>query len=324
MRQQHHKDHNGLCIKSDPFLKRLATHYALRSTHHTALITQHGFTLVELMIAIFISMIIITATYAAYISQQRSFTSQDQVTEMNSTSKIALDTISNDIRETGFGLPSDLTTIQRSAGCPGINGYLQSINITDRTSGTDEITILGGFRLVGNISADVSMGSTILTLSSTGNLNITDRSYISIAGLGFAIISGISGNTLTLHDSTPADRRYPPGMPVYLVENITYRVVNRRLYKIRRLNSGVCSTNSDVDVIAENIDDFQVATVDTNSDGTTDRIRINILARTPRPDLNFQGQGNPPATIENRKHASTNDSFRRRWWQTEVDLRNQI
>ncbi|MFH1704214.1 MAG: prepilin-type N-terminal cleavage/methylation domain-containing protein [Nitrospirota bacterium] len=316
MKQQHHKNRNGLCVKSEPSLKRLIAHHALRITHY-------GFTLVELMIAIFIGMIIIGATYAAYISQQRSFTSQDQVVEMNSTSKIALDMISNDIRETGFGVPTDLTTIQRLSGCLGINGYLQSINITDRTNGTDEITILGGFRLIGNIAAGVNTGSTTLTLSSISNLNTTDRSYISIAGLGFAIITGISGNTLTLHNSTPADRPYPSGVPVYLVENITYQVVNRQLQKIRRLGSSGCSTNSDIDVIAENIDDFQVITVDTNDDGTADRIRINILARTLRPDLNFQGQGNPPAQIENRNHAPTTDSFRRRWWQMEVDLRNQ-
>lgn len=316
MRQQHHKNRNGLCVKSEPSLKRLIAHHASRITHH-------GFTLVELMIALFIGMIIIGATYAAYISQQRSFTSQDQVAEMNSTSKIALDMISNDIRETGFGVPSDLTIIQRPAACLGINGYLQSISITDRTNGTDEITILGGFRLVGNIAAGVNTGSTTLTLSSISNLNTTDRSYISIAGLGFAIITGISGNTLTLHNNTPADRPYPSGVPVYLVENITYQVLNRQLQKIRRLGSSGCSTNSDVDVIAENIDDFQVTTVDTNDDGTADRIRINILARTPRPDLNFQGQGNPPSQIENRTHVPTTDSFRRRWWQMEVDLRNQ-
>ena len=316
MRQQHHKNRNGLYVKSESSLKRLIAHHASRITHY-------GFTLVELMIALFIGMIIIGATYAAYISQQRSFISQDQVTEMNSTSKIALDMISNDIRETGFGVPSDLTTIQRPAGCLGINGYLQSINITDRTNSTDEITILGGFRLVGNIAAGVNTGSTTLTLSRISNLNTTDRSYISIAGLGFAIITGISGNTLTLHNSTPADRPYPSGVPVYLVENITYQVVNRQFRKIRRLGSSGCSTNSDIDVIAENIDDFQVTTVDTNDDGTADRIRINILARTPRPDLNFQGQGNPPAQIENRNHVSTTDSFRRRWWQMEVDLRNQ-
>ena len=71
-------------------------------------------------------MVIIGAIYGSYISQQRSYIAQDQVAEMNSTSKIALDMIVNDIRETGFGLPEDLTTIQRTAGCNGINGFTKN------------------------------------------------------------------------------------------------------------------------------------------------------------------------------------------------------
>ena len=54
------------------------------------------------------------------------------------------------------------------------------------------------------------------------------------------------------------------------------------------------------------------------------RIRLNLLARTARPDPNFQGQGNPPAAIENRNHSSTDDSLRRRLWQMEVALRNPL
>jgi hypothetical protein len=288
---------------------------------------EYGYSVVELMIAIFIGMIIIGATYAAYISQQRSFTSQDQVAEMNSTSKIALDIIANDIRETGFAVPADLSSITR-AGCQGINGFTQRINFTDNANSPDQITLLGGFRFVGNTAAAVTSGGKTLQLtpmSNPGILNTTDRSYISIAGVGFAMVTGITGNTLTLTNSTPADRTYPAGVPVYVVENITYRVVNGRLQKVMRANGGGCATNPDTDVISENIDDFQIAEVDTNGDGVTDRIRINILARTARPDPDFQGQGNQQGmTIENRNHPATNDSFRRRWWQMEVDLRNQI
>jgi Tfp pilus assembly protein PilW len=289
------------------------------------------------MIAIFIGMIIIGATYAAYISQQRSFTSQDQVAEMNSTSKIALDIIANDIRETGFGVPTDLSGITR-AGCSGINSFTQKINFTDNANSDDQITLLGGFRFVGNTASAVTSGSTTLQLTTTSNLgmlNTADRSYISISGLSFAIVGGIntSTNTLTLYNTTPVDKAYPAGVPVYLVEDVTYQVVfnaanNRNeLRKVSRINCSACGggTNcSDTDVIAENIEDLQFATVDINGDGITDRIRVNILSITPRPDPNFRGQGNPPAQIENRNHAPTNDGFRRRWWQMEVDLRNQI
>ncbi|MGQ9570332.1 MAG: prepilin-type N-terminal cleavage/methylation domain-containing protein [Thermodesulfovibrionales bacterium] len=286
--------------------------------------THYGFTLIELMIAIFIGMIIIGTTYAIYISQQRSFTLQDQVAEMNYTSKIALDIISNDIRETGFGVPDDLKTIKRKDSCQGINGYLQNVNVTNRYNSTDEITILGGFRLVGSTVSDVNAGSTTFKLTSAERLNTTDRSYISFAGLSFAIVKEVKGNTITLLNSTPVNKTYSAGTPVYLIENITYQVINMKLQRVRRLNIGNCDTNPDVDVIAENIDDFQIAEIDTDNDGITERIRINILARTPMPDPNFQGKGNPPPQIEDRRHNQTNDSFRRRWWQMEVDLRNQI
>ncbi|MEW6214402.1 MAG: prepilin-type N-terminal cleavage/methylation domain-containing protein, partial [Nitrospirota bacterium] len=286
---------------------------------------EKGFTLTELMIAIVIGMIVISATYATYISQQRSFTAQDQVAEMNSTSKIALDMIANDIRETGFGVPDDLTTVQRTVGCSGINGFTQKINLTDNTASEDQITILGGFRLVGNIASAVSSGSTTLTLTDTSELNTTDRAYISIAGLSFAIVTAIDSGTNTLTLQTGLDRDYPAGVPVYLIENVTYQIVNGELQKVRRLNGGGCATNPDTDTIAENIEDLQFALVDiAPADGVTDRIRVNLLATTARPDPNFQGQGNPPATIENRNLAATNDSLRRRWWQMEVDLRNPI
>ncbi len=290
--------------------------------------TDSGVTLVELMIAIVIGMILIGSIYGTYISQQRSFTAQDQVAEMNSTSKISLDMIVNDIRETGFGVPDDLSSVTRPGGCTGINGYTQKINLTDNTASEDQITILGGFRFVGNIAAAVSSGSTTLVLDDASKLNITDKSYITIAGLSFAVVTAIAGNTLTLQ--TGIDRSYPVGVPVYLVENITYQVVfdatdNRwELRRVRRLAGSGCTTASDTDVIAENIEDLQFATVDTNGDGTTDRIRVNILAMTARLDPNFQGQGNPPSLIENRNHAATNDSLRRRWWQMEIDLRNPI
>lgn len=323
MKQQHLRYRKALYVRRNQFSKILVTHHGLRITDHALRFTPHAFTLVELMIAVFIGMIIIGTTYGIYISQQRSFTSQDQVAEMNSTSKIALDIISNDIRETGFGVPDDLRIIQRKAGCQGINGYLKNIDIINRDNDTDEITILGGFRLVGNIVSDVSAGCTNLKLTDTERLNNIDRSYISFAGIGFAIVKDIKGNTITLTNSTPINRVYPAGTPVYLVENITYRVVNRNLQRVRRLNIGGCGTNPDIDVIAENIDDFQIAEIDTDGDGVTNRIRINLLARTPKPDPNFYGKGNPPPQIEDRRHTPTNDSFRRRWWQIEVDLRNQ-
>ena len=63
---------------------------------------ESGFTLIELMVTMLISMFLIAAISTAYISQQRSKTGQDQVVEMQRNARAALEVISADIRMAGF------------------------------------------------------------------------------------------------------------------------------------------------------------------------------------------------------------------------------
>jgi hypothetical protein len=318
------------------------------SGHNLRFSTEDGVTLVELMIAVVIGMIIMGAIYGSFISQQRSYTAQDQVAEMNSTSKISLDMLVSDIRDTGFGVPEGLSTIIRTSGCQGINGYIESITWDDSSTSEDRITLLGGFRRIGTVAAEFSSGDATLTLTATdllkdGGVFQPDRGYISISGVSFAIVTSISGNTLTLSASTPVDKTFPAGVPVYLVENITYQVVGGQLQRTRRMDGSgsSCGTTAETDVLSGNIEDFQIAYgYDSDDNGIIDpaaeffneppaidrllKIRLNLLATTARPDPNFQGQGNPPAVIENRTHAAVNDSLRRRFWQMEVAWRNRL
>ncbi|UCH82357.1 MAG: PilW family protein [Nitrospiraceae bacterium] len=144
------------------------------------------------------------------------------------------------------------------------------------------------------------------------------------------------------------------GRPVYLVEDTTFCVDSDAiLHRIRRnANAAACvpAATSDDEAIAENIEDLQFAyAVDVNEDGVMDdqnadgnfddndflngvdvadpatimAFRINVLARSDRPDLNYKGMGNPPDQIENRNLSDTNDNFRRRWWRTVTTMRNQ-
>src|SRR4030067_3583218 len=62
-----------------------------------------GFTLVELMIAVTITVLALAAVYATFIVQQRSFTAQDQVAEADVSSMITMNHLVNDIRTAGFG-----------------------------------------------------------------------------------------------------------------------------------------------------------------------------------------------------------------------------
>jgi type IV pilus assembly protein PilW len=143
------------------------------------------------------------------------------------------------------------------------------------------------------------------------------------------------------------------GRPVYLVEDATFCVDNNAtLRRIRRNANPVNCTaigTSDNEAIAENVEDLQFAyAIDADEDGQVDEqlidgvfddndfitgavadpatimaVRVNVLARSDRPDPNYRALGNPPAAIENRNHIPTNDDFKRRWWQTIVTMRNK-
>ena len=63
---------------------------------------ESGFTIVELMISLFIGMVVIVAVYSAYIIQQRSYVTQDQVVEMQQNIRAGLDIMTREIRMAGY------------------------------------------------------------------------------------------------------------------------------------------------------------------------------------------------------------------------------
>ncbi len=334
-----------------------------------------GYTLIELMVAITIGLFLVAAASGTYIVQNRSFTTQESVTEINTQAKIALDLIANEIRSTGFGAPDDLNE-------EPINGVTSLIVPIDRTTESDALIIVGGFRSIGTLwpagaapvacPASVGMGSSEVSISYSGTEapNESNKRYLSIDSMEFVEVQscvsedgecgpGIITLDRTLSQDFPltdlnADGNCDTGRPVYLVEDVTFCIdIDSTLRRIRRHDDpATCPAEATMDnnAIAENIEDFQIAyAVDIDDDGFADdqnasgsfdnddfldgsgvadpdtirAVRINILARADRADPNFEGLGNPPAEIENRDHSATNDSFRRRWWQTVVSMRNE-
>jgi len=333
----------------------------------------HGYTIGEMMVAILIGTLLISAATATYIAQNRSYATQESVSEINTQSMIAHDMLSNDIKTAGFGVSDDMNT-------DPVSGYTTVITPIDSSTGPDAVTIVGSFRRIGTLwpvgvspgditcPAEIPMGTTEvkIILSSTVGANTVDRRYLSIDGVDFVTVlsctmSGDNCGSGTITLDRPLTASYPlmdtdgnsscdQGRPVYLVEDVTYCVdADSTLRRIRRIgnneNVEACTgaTTSDNEAIAENIEDLQFAYArDTiNNDGMVDTayenaplnnatfnsriqaVRINILARADKPDTDYAGQGNPPASVENRNHNVTNDDFRRRWLQKTVTVRNR-
>jgi Tfp pilus assembly protein PilW len=327
---------------------------------------EHGYTITEMLIAIVISILLISAAAATYIAQNRSYTTQASISEINTQAKIAHDMISNDIKTAGFGVPSDMNM-------DPVAGNTAVITPVDSSTQPDAITIVSGYRRIGTLwpagggpgivcPDEVSMGTTqvSITLSGTDGANTTDRRYVSFDGVDYAEVQNctMSGSncsaTITLDRplrasyplmDTTGDGKCDQGRPVYIVEDVTYCVdANATLRRIRRsANVAACTGSglSDNEAIAENIEDLQFAyALDTDNDGMLDgggfinnggianpsdirTVRVSILARADRADDGYAGMGNPPAAIENRNHGTTDDNFRRRWWQKIVTVRNR-
>ena len=89
-----------------------------------------GFTLVELLVAIFVSAIIMTAVYAAYNSQNKSYVIQEEVAALQQNLRAAMFYMSNQIREAGCN------PTQTDTNRPGIvTADVDEINFTADITG---------------------------------------------------------------------------------------------------------------------------------------------------------------------------------------------
>ncbi|MDO8945454.1 MAG: prepilin-type N-terminal cleavage/methylation domain-containing protein, partial [Desulfobacterales bacterium] len=64
-----------------------------------------GFTLIEVLVALAILSIAMTAVFTTFLSQQQSFTVQSRVAELQQNLRTAVDCMTRDIRMAGYGMP---------------------------------------------------------------------------------------------------------------------------------------------------------------------------------------------------------------------------
>lgn len=100
-----------------------------------------GFTLVELMVAMAVSSIIMTSIYLAYTTQQKMYTSQNAVVEMQQNIRAALLVMGDELRMAGYD-PEQLGTAGiTSAGATSLTFTVIADNDSDDNDGdgtTDE------------------------------------------------------------------------------------------------------------------------------------------------------------------------------------------
>jgi prepilin-type N-terminal cleavage/methylation domain-containing protein len=266
-----------------------------------------GVTLIELLIALVISGILIAALYRGFISQQKTYTVQEQVADMQQNVRVAINKMMREIRMAGFG---------NVGGIFPVNGFGQVI-----TPNSTNIIIVGGFRQISTLASNAIGGQNKITLANATEASEFDGAihhYLSIGGLESNTVQSRTGAELTLDQ--PLRLTHPVGTPIFKIHAITYGVRNDGgvpvLFRDLYSNTG----SSKRETVAENIENLQFDYFVPDADPTKDppmalpiadptkiaMIKVTVTARTNMADPDYKG----------------GDGYRRREVTSNIQLRN--
>jgi hypothetical protein len=181
-----------------------------------------GVSLLEVLIGLLLASIVTVALYELFVSQQRTYSLQDDVSEMQQNLRVAIERMSRDLTMAGFGKPawSVISHSDLSAWYNGANNYRPV------RTGTS-LDIIGCPGIPDGTVASIDLTSTpvTITLNETAtevgkSFNTTTRSDISIGGHENTKIVEVAENVLTI--GPKLSRSYAPGTEVFVVRHITY------------------------------------------------------------------------------------------------------
>jgi hypothetical protein len=262
-----------------------------------------GFSLVEMLIGLTITMLVVGAFINLFINQNRSYDSESLRQEMNLNGRIALDEIEREAMNAGTGLPGLFAAVQvRNAGAVL----------------PDTITILyapqTGLNLRFAAAPLPIAGANSLKLSATSDIDSLEvgEHLIIYDEVDFNIIeiTGINAASETVNFvpprgvNTPAGlaKAYDPATTIITRVSLMSITVDRSEAAHPKLVKFTGGT--DLGSVAEDIENLQVTIVfadgdtasaanDLDGDTTNDAldlraIRVNLTARSPRPDQRYQ------------------------------------
>ena len=265
---------------------------------------KRGVTLIELLVALVISAILVAGVYRTFVSQQRTYTVQDQVVEMQQNVRATINKMLREIRMVNYGRVV-YDDIQGLSYILPVNGFNQIL-----TMNPNDITIVGGFEQIksgGNpitvVSFTPAPGATITLSAATAEFNNAANSYLSIGGQEcFTVVPAGSTSLLTLNGTrTPTN---PVGHFIFKVQAVTYDI---NALTLRRNGN----TGGGAQPLADNIENLQFQYLNASGSQTlipnsTRTIQVTVTARTKEPDPEFKG----------------GDGYRRRQVVSTIQLRN--
>jgi len=290
-----------------------------------------GFSLIELMAAMVILGIAMTAVFSTFLFQQQSYTTQVRVAEMQQNVRDAMEMISRDIRMCTYGIPSNVNIVDNEINTVA-GRYLKSVN---STSGPDEIYVL--YRFDGDAAypsdnVNPAAGATTVTVTSTAGFAVGDRILVyNATNADMRKVAAAAGTTLILTGGLVSN--YSAGATLARVRYVRYFVdkTTDSAHPTLKLDK---RNGQPAQPLADDIEDLQFTyRMDTDANGTIDldnnvagipqlvrQVHVYLLARSRITERGWVETGN--RNMADHLSGVANDGYRRRRTEMVLDVRN--
>jgi prepilin-type N-terminal cleavage/methylation domain-containing protein len=299
---------------------------------------ERGITLLELLIAMAITLVVTASAYNFYLNSFNFVIQQGRTTGMQQEIRAAVDIMSRDIRNAGLGVIDPLTGTIQGVAQPIQAGNNVDTDAAGNANVLDRIILIGGYRTVGILNATAALGASQITLLPVPGVSPASPTIVgqTITLEGFytgtvTAMSGPAGGVYTLTLNPSLNRAYTQLDSVIVVQTVTYHVAvppgetEPALYR----NDGTVDQ-----VIASGIEDLQfhyflTGGLDTNAPAAVTppavspirAVRISLLARSRDPDKNKIAVSNRQA-LEDHPGVLIKDRYHRRTIIKVAEVRN--
>ncbi|MHC9062434.1 PilW family protein [Nitrospira sp. CMX1] len=257
-----------------------------RKESPSVLVGEQGMTLIELAVGAVVAMLVVAGAYAVLTSSQKSTHANDQIVETQQNVRIAMDLLSRDIKNAGFGwagpVPGPASTTCATPIVP------LDKNPTGNDMGPDSIrlavpigsSIAPAWTLTNAVLGKVKITGVSMSAGAVANMateagGSLNGSVVTIAGASTVTVTGVttSGSTSILNFASTLLPAYSIGIPVYLSQCVTYSIGTTAA---ACGGVGPCLLRNGVSV-ADGVEDIQFAyacdgCVATVNSGVADRI----------------------------------------------------